>query len=60
MILHFFLSTFGRLEEADTGLDLSPVQVVLFRRVFNHQLVELHGDDVMVIWNKTPGYASKS
>lgn len=45
-----FRSTFRRLEEADAGLDLRPVQILLFRCVFNHQLVELHGDDVVVIW----------
>lgn len=42
--------TFGGLEEADTGLDLGPVLVLLLRAVFHHQLVELHGDDVMVVW----------
>lgn len=40
---------FRGLEEADAGFDLRPVQVLLFRRVFNHQLVELHGNDVVVI-----------
>lgn len=42
--------TFGGLEEADAGLDLGPVLVLLLRGVFHHQLVELHRDDVMVIW----------
>lgn len=45
-------STFRRLEEADAGLDLGPVLTLLLRGVFHHQLVELHGDDVMVIWEK--------
>lgn len=44
-----FRSTFRGLEEADAGLNLGPVQVLLLRGVFNHQLVELHGDDVVVI-----------
>lgn len=43
-------STFRGLEEADAGLDLGPVQVLLLGGVFDHQLVELHRDDVMVIW----------
>lgn len=42
--------TFGGLEEADAGLDLGPVLVLLLRAVFHHQLVQLHGDDVMVVW----------
>lgn len=42
--------TFRGLEEADAGLDLGPVQVLLFRGVFYHQLIELHRDDVMVVW----------
>lgn len=42
--------TFGGLEEADAGLDLGPVLVLLLRGVFHHQLVELHRDDVMVVW----------
>lgn len=42
--------TFGGLEEADAGLDLGPVLVLLLWGVFHHQLVELHRDDVVVIW----------
>lgn len=46
--------TFGRLEEVDAGLDLGPVQVLLLGRMFHHQLVELHGDDVVVVWDTRP------
>lgn len=42
--------TFGRLEEADAGLDLGPVLPLLLGGVLHHQLVELHRDDVMVVW----------
>lgn len=42
--------TFGGLEQVDAGLDLGPVLALLLWAVFHHQLVELHGDDVMVVW----------
>ena len=41
--------TFGGLEQVDAGLDLGPVLALFLSRVLHHQLVHLHGDDVVVV-----------
>lgn len=42
--------TFGGFKEADTWLDLGPVNGVIFYRVLHHELEQLHRDDVMIVW----------
>lgn len=43
--------TFRRLKETDAGLNLGPVDVLLIRCVLYHQLEQLQGDDVMIVYS---------
>lgn len=47
--------TFGGLEEIDTRFDLGPVNTLLLRCSFHHELEQLDGNDVMVVYRAESG-----
>lgn len=47
-----YAHTFRGLEEADPGFNLGPVDTFLLRRALHHELEQLDGDDVMVVYGR--------
>lgn len=48
-----YAHTFRGLEEADPGFNLGPVDTFLLRRALHHELKQLDGDDVMVVYGES-------